>query len=379
LARAQEELSLKETVEKRVGELSLLYDVAKSLTSTLDLSELFTRITSLVAERLLIPQFSIMLVSSSGKLEVKSAYPPGAGTEERSFDIGQGACGLAGKTMKPVYIANLETDRSIFLTRDKSAKEKGSLLCVPMIHKGRLLGVLNFQRPAINAFPLEEIELLTAVSDLAGLAVTNVHLHGETVALSITDPLTGLPNRRHLMTRLEMEIARANRFATQISILMVDIDHFKQLNDIRGHRAGDEILIEVSTLLRASLRKVDLVSRYGGEEFVLVLPQVTKVEAVEVAEKLRIAVESIGSEYASTQPLGLITISVGIANLPSDATTVEHLVDSADSALYAAKRAGRNKAIAYATGMELHPGRERGPYAAARKAGDTSPVVVKSN
>jgi diguanylate cyclase (GGDEF)-like protein len=154
-----------------------------------------------------------------------------------------------------------------------------------------------------------------------------------------------------------MEIARAHRFGTSVSFLMIDIDHFKVLNDAAGHRAGDVTLRQVSDLIKNSVRKVDTLGRYGGEEFVLVLPQIQRPEALEVAEKIRRAVEEYPFTHRTAQPNGRITISIGVATLPADANTLEKLVDSADAALYASKRGGRNRVIAYEPGMESHPGR----------------------
>lgn len=364
LAEAHKQLKLQQAfehanalLEKRLNELSLLYEVARSFTSTLELPELLARISAHVAERLSIPQFSIMLLNSDGTLEVKTAYPPGQGTEQVRFRSNEGACGTAVQTHGAVYIADVASDSSIYVARPGSHRETGSLLCVPMIHHEEVLGVLNFQRPHPDSFTSEEIEVLTAIADQASLAVKNARLHEETVALAITDPLTGIPNRRHLFSRLDMEIARANRFGNQLSVLMVDIDHFKSFNDAAGHRAGDGVLRQVAALMKGMIRKVDTIGRYGGEEFLLILPQVTKVEAIEVAEKLRRAIAA--NPFEPARSASKITVSVGIANLPVDATVQEKLVDCADAALYASKRAGRNQATPYAPGMELHPGRER--------------------
>jgi diguanylate cyclase (GGDEF)-like protein len=362
LAEAHQQLKLQEAfeeanalLERRLNALSLLYEVARSFTSTLELPELLARISAQVAERLEIPQFSIMLLNSDGQLEVKTAYPPGRGTEGIRFQSHEGACGRAAETHSAVYIADVSSDR-IFVAR-RPERERGSLLCVPMIHQEEILGVLNFQRPQRDAFTSEEIEVLSAVADQAALAVKNARLHEETVALAITDPLTGIPNRRHLFSQLEMEVARANRFGNQVSTLMLDIDHFKSFNDAAGHQAGDAVLRQVAALMKGMIRKVDTIGRYGGEEFLLILPLVTKVEAVEVAEKLRRAVEA--TVFEPPRNGHRITVSVGVANLPVDATTQEKLVDCADAALYASKRAGRNRVMAYTAGMELHPGRER--------------------
>ena len=289
LAAAQAQLSLRQALEAsntkletRVTELSTLYDVARALTSTLEMVELLARITTLVPTRLKVPQFSIMLLNSDGKLELKSAHPPGRGAG-LIFDVNEGACGRAATTLASVYIPDLENDRSIFRVRPgTAARTGGSLLSLPMVHQGELLGVLNLEQTMKAGFSAEEIELFTAVADQAAMAVKNARLHSRTVELSITDPLTGVPNRRHLFTQLEMEVARANRFGNQVSMLMIDIDYFKRLNDTAGHRAGDDVLRAVCDLMRGMIRKVDTLARYGGEEFVVILPQVSKAEAIEV-------------------------------------------------------------------------------------------------
>lgn len=369
LALVKEKLALKEELEAHITELQLLFEVAHSLNSTLEQSELLARITRLVVERLKIPDFSIMLVNPEGLLEVKTAWPASQGWEGLTFAIGEGACGRAAETLKSVYLPDLTDPTSIFARRGTvRGPEQGSMLSVPMVHVDTLLGVINFQRPAVAGFTPTEIELLTAVADQAAMAVQNARLHAEAVTLTMTDPLTGVPNRRHLFSRLEQELARAQRYGTQLSILMVDIDHFKRLNDVAGHRAGDETLRRVADLLRGKVRKVDTLARYGGEEFMLVLPQTSKADASEVAEKLRRTVHEAASLAVPGIPTGHVTISVGVSNFPVDAAEQGMLVDCADAALYASKRTGRNRATGYESGMELHPGRERGPHATALPA-----------
>jgi diguanylate cyclase (GGDEF)-like protein len=367
LAVAQEQLSLQEELEKshleleqRVNHLSLLYDVAKSLTSTLELPELLGRISTIVATRLHFRRFSLMLLTED-KLEVKVALPPTTESSGVRFAVGEGACGHAAKTLKTVYIPDLSQDPT-FVARARK-NPSGSLLAVPIVHQGNLLGVFNFERPQMASFDEGDIELLSAVADQVAMAVQNARLHEETVALSITDPLTGVPNRRHLFARLEMEVARGQRFGAPVSFVMVDIDHFKKLNDAAGHRAGDVTLKEVADLLKGHIRKVDTVARYGGEEFAFILPQSTKAEAVQLAEKLRRAVEQHPFTYGKSQPGGRVTISLGVSSFSHDAGSLDALVDAADASLYASKRGGRNLVTAFSPGMELHPGRERGPHA----------------
>ncbi len=374
LDEAHKELELSHQLEGRVKELSILYDVARTVTSSIELNEVLQKITDTVPARLGVPKFSIMLITD-GALEVRMAHPPGG--EGMTFAIGEGVCGHAAATRKSVYVADLEGDQQFFRVRGGfGARGRGSLLSLPMLHGEEVLGVLNFERPEKAGFSAGEIEFFTAVADQAAMAVKNARLHEQTVELSITDPLTGVSNRRHLFAQLELEIARANRFGTQLSFLMIDIDYFKKLNDAAGHTAGDTVLRQVCDLMQSSVRRVDTLARYGGEEFVVLLPQVTRAEALEVAEKLRRMVEEAPLDHRDVQPGGKITISVGVANLPIDAVEQGQLVDCADAALYASKRSGRNKVTTYAHGMEVHPGRERGPHAQKKRITGEIPVVL---
>ena len=376
LALTKEKLALKEKLEERITELSLLFDVAHSLNSTLELGEMFESITRLVVERLRIPNFSIMLRNPEGLLEIRSAWPLHRGSEGLTFAFGEGACGRAAETQRAVYLPDVSDRSSIFAKRNLvGGTDHGSLLAVPMVHMEAVLGVMNFQRPEVAGFSPEELELLTAVADQAATAVKNARLHAETVQLTMTDPLTGAPNRRHLFIKLESELARAERYGTPLSVLMVDVDHFKRLNDAEGHRAGDEALRRVCDILRSRVRKVDTLARYGGEEFMVLLPQTAKEGAVEVGEKLRRAVFEASTLAVESQPTGHVTISIGVACFPLDAPIQETLVDCVDAALYASKRGGRNKVSAYEPGMEIHPGRERGPHS-THPAKDTLPFPL---
>ena len=365
LERARTDLELKAELENRVAELQILYDLARTIASSLDLNEVLQRVTTVVPVKLQVAKFSVMLLNADGKLEVLKAHPPNVGSEGLTFSIGEGVCGRAAELRRSWYVADLEKD-DLFKVRGEGLKERGCLLAVPMVRGDELLGVLNFERPRKSDFGPEEMEFFAAVADQVGLAVQNARLHEQTVALSITDPLTGVPNRRHLFQQLDAEIARAGRFDTPLTMLMIDIDHFKHLNDAAGPSAGDDVLRRVCQLLKQNLRKVDTLARYGGEEFVVLLPQISRAESLEVAEKLRRSIAEGNLEHGKTQPGGKVTISVGLATLPLDATEQTRLVDCADSALYASKRGGRDKVTAYQPGMEAEPTRQRGPRARER-------------
>lgn len=358
----QAELALQKTLEHRVQELTLLYGMSRQLTSTLSLEELLDRIIALVHEKLQIPLFSVMLINEEGNLELRKAFPREREREMEGlvFQIGEGACGLAAEQCEPLYIPDILATPA-YVHTPQSVPAKGSLLCIPMIHAGTLLGVLNFERPEIDGFSANQRDALITATEMVSLAVRNARLHEETVKLSLTDALTGLANRRSLFLRLDEELARLARYGQRLSLIMIDVDHFKRLNDAAGHRAGDETLQEFSSILRSQVRRVDMLARYGGEEFMVLLPETDRQVALEIAEKLRARVEAHGFKHGEGQPGGRLTASFGVATAPLDAMESGALVDLADSALYASKRGGRNRVTAYEAGMEFHPGRERGP------------------
>lgn len=383
LDRARHELALKTEVETlnaklgaRVGELEVLFEIVRTIASTLELSEVLSRITTILPTRLNVDRFSVMLLNQEGHLEVLQAFPANEGSEGVLFSLGEGICGYAAVEQRSVYVADLELEPRFKVLNHSAHTSQGSLLSIPMLRGSELLGVLNFERRQKAAFDRQEIDFFGAIADQASIAVHNARLYQQTVALSVTDPLTGVHNRRHLFQQLEAEVHRGLRYQTPVSVVMIDIDHFKHLNDAAGHQAGDEALREVCRALKANLRKVDTLARYGGEEFIVLLPQVARKEAFEVAEKLRVAVEQSSFEAGRFQPGGKLTISLGVATLPSDAGEQLQLIDAADAALYASKRTGRNRVTAFEAGMDLHPGRQRGPHAVRRRTGETPVVKV---
>jgi diguanylate cyclase (GGDEF)-like protein/PAS domain S-box-containing protein len=167
--------------------------------------------------------------------------------------------------------------------------------------------------------------------------------------LALHDPLTGLANRRKFAERFEYDMARATRARTPLSLLMVDIDHFKEINDQRGHLAGDACLKALAVLLAESVRAVDLVARFGGEEFVVLLPEMSAEQSLVAAERIRSLVEAHSAEISEGAPVA-VTVSIGAATSTGVALSLEKLLERADEAVYRAKRAGRNRACAWVAG-----------------------------
>jgi two-component system cell cycle response regulator len=217
-------------------------------------------------------------------------------------------------------------------------------IAVALESQSQLLGVLAlYGRLAPGPFRDEDLEVITSLADQAGIGIENVLLHQEAQRLSITDGLTGVWNRRYFQMRLPQEFERAIRFGRPLSVLMLDIDHFKEVNDTHGHQRGDSVLVELSQRIVSHTRlQVDTLARYGGEEFVLILPETG-------AEGARIAAEKIRQEVASAPFDGGapfdVSISIGYAVYPEHGKTPDELLEAADQAMYAAKARGRDRVV----------------------------------
>lgn len=225
---------------------------------------------------------------------------------------------------------------------DDSAAD-ATCACEPLIVDGRILGVLTVEWPAAvsEAYATDAIVASTVAEQLA-LALSNIRLRAELQALAVRDPLTGLHNRRQLAEHLPRTIAHARRARTMVSVLLADVDHFKQFNDRFGHDAGDRVLKAVGGAISRSLREGDVAFRYGGEEFVAVLTDCGPDDALRWAERLRSAIGQAGAQADPEGRMPPITCSVGVASFPGDGTSVDQLLGAADRALYAAKGDGRN-------------------------------------
>jgi two-component system cell cycle response regulator len=209
------------------------------------------------------------------------------------------------------------------------------------------LGVLAlYDRVGGGAFDDADLHTLRTFAGQAGVAVHNVRVHEEAQRLSLTDPLTGLWNYRYLRESLRREVERASRFGRMLAVLVLDLDHFKDVNDTYGHAAGDAVLSEFARRLRLGLREVDFAFRQGGEEFVVLLPETDAYGGVIVAERLGAAVRdrpmSLDAQHPDLGEQIPITVSIGIAVYPEHGATAEEVLRAADAALYAAKRAGRD-------------------------------------
>lgn len=233
--------------------------------------------------------------------------------------------------------------------------------CVPLISQGRVLGILTLQnlRPAEHNGEEEHLTLREArrqltqtASEHIGLAIVNIRLQESLRQQSVRDPLTGLYNRRHMEECMGRELLRARRQRLPVTLMMVDVDHFKRFNDSWGHQAGDALLAALGAFLLQQIRGEDIACRYGGEEFILILPGASADIVLQRAENLRAGVAANLRVVHGDHLLPQVTLSVGVASFPEDGGSAEECIHAADRALYQAKARGRNRVVAAAQLMD---------------------------
>jgi diguanylate cyclase (GGDEF)-like protein len=246
------------------------------------------------------------------------------------------------KRSQPLLIEDTRTDFR-FLTEGAAAPRDRSLCVVPLVSKSTVCGVLHLASEKPGMFHTDDMRLMDIVADLSAVVIRNILLYQKTRELSIMDSLTECYLLRYIQERVTEEIQRSVRHATPFSIGMGDIDFFKKYNDEFGHTAGDFVLRNVAEILKASVGPTDIVGRYGGEEFIMILPQKMLPEAVRIAEAMRGAVEA--RPFKLRRESRTITMSFGVAQYPADGVTRDELIAKADQRLYRAKHAGRNRVV----------------------------------
>lgn len=254
--------------------------------------------------------------------------------------VGEGIVGFVAERAKPVLLPSQGGP-------PPSRKEPyfPATIAVPIYSEDRITAVLaTYRNDQERLFTKEDLETVVFLAEQGGVAIENVLLHEEAQRLSLTDGLTGTWNRRYFQMQFRQVLATAARFSRPFSLLMLDLDHFKKLNDNFGHQRGDAILIEFSRRVKETLREVDTLARYGGEEFIVLLPETDEVGARTTGEKIREAIRSQPFGTLGDEPVP-VTVSVGVASNPRDGDTFHTLVEAADRALYAAKQAGRDRVM----------------------------------
>jgi len=322
--------------QRRRAQLEAINAIARQTTAVLEVSELLKQVCSLILESfggdhasvLLFEDDRLLLRAHQGRLT--PLFKVGA-----EFQADEGLLARAIDSRKAV----VERDVRQVPGCRPGFRETVSAVCLPLVSFGQVLGALQLESAFCDAFAPQDVSALESVSDICATAIQNARHFERVRQLAYVDGVTGIFNRRYFELRLAEEIARSSRHRLGFSLIMMDIDHFKQLNDEFGHLLGDEVLRQVSGILGQQLRKSDVLSRYGGEEFAIITPETAVESAQAVADKLRRIVESWHFPGVARR----VTISAGVAEFPTQGATRDELVKSADEALYAAKQSGRNR------------------------------------
>ncbi len=353
--RIEDDLKLIETIKQHSHELTekfyevmALYNFSKGLNNIFHNDNFMEAINKLLQDSLRIEDYSIMLLDEKGeRLSICIANPSTfEATKDLSFKVGEGISGLVAKTGKAILVNDVHKDKR-FLYYKGRKKGIGSFFSVPLkSNKVKLVGLLNLHKKEVNGFRKDDLLIYQAVAQQIAQAFDNSRVFKNLKKLSITDELTQLHSRRYLNDALDKYLNSSQRNHSVFSIILIDIDYFKKINDQHGHLFGDRVLRKLAEFLKKNSRQSDIASRYGGEEFVLLLQGTETIKAIKVAEKLRKTVEKNLKIDGKKSPSIKITISAGVASYPESGKTSIELMAAADKNLYQAKRTGRNKVCA---------------------------------
>jgi diguanylate cyclase (GGDEF)-like protein len=339
---------------RQAQELHIFHDVAKALTSSLDLDSILQTILEKMAEYFQPDTWSLLMVDEQ-KSELYFAIAIGQASEALKnvrLKVGEGIAGHVAKFGEKLVVPDVQADQR-FARRidDITQLETQSIICMPLKSRLRVLGVIQLVNVDMAHFKHEEEFFLQALCDYAAIAIENARSVEKIQELTITDDCTGLYNARHLYKTLEQEVYRSARFGYEFSILFIDLDHFKQVNDTHGHLIGSKLLAEIGYLIKAQLRLIDFAYRYGGDEFVVLLPQTSKDSALVVARRLRDSLRA--SCFCKEEGLNLnVRASMGLATYPHDAKSPHDVIRQADEMMYMVKNTSRDSIAVAQRGVE---------------------------
>jgi len=358
-----EEVADQSLVPRHAFEMSLAESI-RNFASHIDASDPAQTYKSIVAQSadLLHAERSSLLLFDEAANQLMMTAAQGIPTrlsEVAPMAMGEGIAGTVMRENRPLVATVDELGRT---SNAERRYKTTSFISYPITIGSRRFGVLNLaDKVGGGAYDLHDLSVIDLVAPQIALALERAAWQqraNQFQLMSITDPLTGLHNRRYLEARLAEELSRSKRYDYPLSFMMIDIDDFKVYNDLNGHQAGDRALEITAQCLHAALRKVDVASRYGGEEFSILLPQTSLEEAGVIADRIRRKIMTTPYPHGRTQPSGAVTVSIGLSTFSSGLDSAEAIVRAADRALYHAKGHGKNRAYAY-QGVQQAPGPEQ--------------------
>lgn len=342
-AEHEREGMLAANLEGKVKRFYSLSEITSKAGSFLEEDPLYDFIVTRAFQIIGYGKCSIMLRGKNGDLTVRAISGFAEKEEKRkTYSVGEPVYQWVVENAKPLMIKDISTDSRF---ASSVVKEEGSLVCVPLIKEdekdGKVIGVIEAKSPIPEAFKLDDLKLLKILSDLVIISLENIRLYQKTQQLSIRDGLTHLFLHRYFQEHLEEELKRSSFYKLNLSLLMCDLDFFKQCNDTYGHTFGDYVLKDTADVLMSSVRDIDFVARYGGDEFAIILPGTSYDGAIVLAERIRKNIDE--HSFKVNSDTIHVTISIGIASYPDGITTKDELIAKADEALLQAKNTGRNR------------------------------------
>jgi diguanylate cyclase (GGDEF)-like protein len=314
--------------------------IVQYLNTTMKFDEIIISITELIKNIITTDHVEIYTFDTSD-IVLKKVQVKGNEKEPVSYALGESLIGKAGKDR----IVRIDEHFNNTMKNRKNINKSRSTIwmAVPIIIKDRLLGVIGIGK--VKKVEGNESNLMRMIADIAGVALINQALLGDANRKANTDSLTGLSNRNYFFQMAQILVEKAIKEDSPISIFLFDIDNFKHYNDNNGHDAGDKLLVELSSIVSGITRKNAIFSRYGGEEFIVMLPGISRKDAFIYADRVRERICTHSFPNREFQPLGFVSISGGIASFPDDEDSLYKVIRLADAALYQAKAEGRNKVI----------------------------------
>ena len=355
-AIAIENAQMFKEIVKNANEVGILNEVGLAVTSGLGMENtskaLFEKIKRVIPIDLfyiaiLDMQESMVFYSMFDKDGLQIEHGPFSTTDKHSFFH------FLLKKKDTVYIKDCQANDAVYRERklDKvPGHNEHTVLGVPLVGRNEIIGAMVLKAEKPDAYDPDQIYLVETIASQISIAMDNMQLFEQVQNLAVTDSLTGAYNRRYFYTYTEKEIDRSHRYKKDMSLIMMDIDYFKKVNDKFGHLVGDETLKMVVNAIQSQMRKVDLLCRFGGEEFAVLMPETSEKEAVIGADRIR---ETVAQQRLHTEDGDVsVTISIGVTHLCRESQTMTDLIAEADQALYAAKNAGRNCVVAYQPGTD---------------------------
>lgn len=335
-----------EQIKRANREVFSLYELAREFSSSANLQETLDRFAKKVGEFVPFDTCVLYLLDESRK-SAFAAYVEGDNDEvlaSRRIAIGQGATGFALKTRETVQ--NVDPDLDFSYSQIEIAGHYSTMASVPLIADAEVLGAVTIYARELVKYDEEDIRLLETIARIASDAIGKSLKHDEATTHALTDPLTGLANARNLQLQFEKEVARASRSGSSFQLVMLDLDRFKYVNDTFGHKVGDKMLREISKVIREQLRDYDFLARYGGDEFVALIPEASPADVLDLCNRIE---KAVGDFYlvVGEDKFASVGVSLGASGYPKNGETFDQMIVAADKTMYHRKTSRKRFALTH--------------------------------